>query len=432
MSRNTLHALLACLALTVAPATAPAGAASGQVAPATCAGVPATIVGTDGDDALTGTPGDDVIVALDGADTVDAGAGNDLVCGDAGPDSLLGGAGDDRLHGGTNGLVPVLEGEPEPVGDTIAPGPGDDLVDLGVNTVLRGDGWNAADTIDYSASATGVTVDLVSGVATGEGADTLVVAQPQPATGFVVELLGSTHADHLLGTEGSDRLIGKGGGDRIEARGGDDEVTNNWDQYEYDPQRDGTEDDLFDGGAGDDYLDSAGGTDVLLGGDGKDHLRKDGGRATLDGGAGRDQLEIHLSKGRHTLSGGAGRDQLSLSVLNSGRTTRGVMDHARERFTAHLARRPAVHAAVLDVERVRMPYDLAHWTYLGTRGDDRVVGFAAYTARGRGGDDVLIGSRADDVLLGGPGHDRVVGRAGDDRCRGEDLAGCERAASAGS
>lgn len=154
-----------------------------QSAGATCAGVPATIVGTAGDDELAGTPGDDVIAGLDGVDVIDAGAGNDLVCGDAGPDRITGGDGDDRLYGGTNGLVPEFESEPEPAGDTLVPGPGDDLVDVGVNTVLRGDGYNSPDTIDYSGSATGVTVDLVSGVATGEGADTVVVAQPEPRLG---------------------------------------------------------------------------------------------------------------------------------------------------------------------------------------------------------------------------------------------------------
>ena len=116
-------------------------AAPAQGAAATCAGVPATIVGTTGDDELTGTPGDDVIAALDGNDVIDGGAGNDLVCADAGSDQLTGGDGNDRLYGGDNGLVPHFESEPEPYGDTLVPGPGDDLVDVGVNTLVRADGW---------------------------------------------------------------------------------------------------------------------------------------------------------------------------------------------------------------------------------------------------------------------------------------------------
>ncbi len=410
---------IACLAAGALVAVPGAGTA----AAATCAGVPATIVGTDRDDELTGTPGDDVIAGLGGADVIDAGAGNDLVCGDAGPDDLTGGLGDDRLYGGTNGLVPVFEGEPEPAGDTLRPGPGDDLVDAGINTVLRGDGYNSTDTIDYSASATGVSVDLVSGVATGEGNDTVVVAQPQPELGAVIELWGSAHADHLLGTEGADQLIGKGGGDWIEGRGGDDLILNDWDEYS--PPKGEPADDVFDGGEGDDGLDSTGGADVLLGGPGQDSLRKERGPATLDGGPGRDRLEVYLSPGRHSLTGGGGRDEVLLAVLDTGARTRGVMDQARGRFVVRRAHRAPVRARVLDVDRVVMPHNAGRWTYLGSPGDDHVAGGSAYTAKGRGGDDVLVGSFADDVLLGGRGVDRAVGGGGRDRCSAEEVRRCE-------
>jgi hypothetical protein len=158
-SRRTLAAALFCGPFAIGPSLQ---AAPAQSATATCAGVPATIVGTSGDDTLTGTPGDDVIAGLDGADVIDAGAGNDLVCGDAGPDRVTGGPGDDRLFGGANGLVPEFESAPEPAGDALVPGPGDDVVDVGVNTVLRGDGWNSPDTIDYSGSTHEVLLAVLS------------------------------------------------------------------------------------------------------------------------------------------------------------------------------------------------------------------------------------------------------------------------------
>lgn len=420
MSRNTLAAGVATVVVAMGGASVSAPAQSAVV---TCAGVAATIVGTDGVDALTGTPGDDVIAGLDGADVIVAGAGNDLVCGDAGPDELVGGVGNDRLYGGTNGTLPVFESGPQPAGDTLVPGRGDDLVDVGVNTYLRADGWNSPDTIDYSASATGVTVDLVSGVATGEGADTVVVAQPQPELGYVIELLGSTHADHLLGTESSDQLVGQGGGDRIEGRGGDDLVMNAWDEYS--PARGENADDHFDGGPGEDFLDSTGGSDTLLGGEGADHVRKERGPTTVDGGPGRDAIELYLSGGRHAITGGAGRDDVSLGVLDSFGRTRGVLDHRDELFRVRHANGRRTHATLESVERIVMPHNRGRWTYLGTPGDDRVTSGAAYTARGRGGDDVLIGSYVDDVLLGGPGRDRVVGGRGTDRCRAESVRGCE-------
>lgn len=419
-SRTTLAAAVAgCLVgLALTAAASPA-----QSAVATCAGVPATIVGTDGADRLIGTAGDDVIAALDGADVVLAGGGNDLVCGDAGPDNLVGGLGNDRLYGGTNGMTNVFESEPEPAGDTLVPGPGDDLVDVGVNTVLRGDGWNSPDTIDYSTADAGVAVDLVSGVATGEGSDTVVVAQSQPEVGYVVELLGSTHSDRLLGTESSDQLVGQGGGDWIEGRGGDDLVMNAWDEYSPAPGENA--DDHFDGGAGEDFVDSTGGSDILLGGEGADHVRKERGPTTVDAGPGRDTIELYLSGGVHAITGGEGRDDISLAVLDSFGRTRGVFDHRDEVFRVRHANGRRARAVIESVERVQMPHNRGRWTYLGTPGDDRVGGGAAYTARGRGGDDVLIGSYADDVLLGGPGRDLVRGGRGVDRCRAEEVRHCE-------
>jgi hypothetical protein len=84
-----------------APGTTPTGPAptlpSG--APATCRGIAATIVGTDGSDARTGTQGQDVIVALGGNDTLSGVGGNDVICGGAGKDSLKGGKGKDSLLG---------------------------------------------------------------------------------------------------------------------------------------------------------------------------------------------------------------------------------------------------------------------------------------------------------------------------------------------
>jgi hypothetical protein len=63
-----------------------------------CAGEPATIVGTPGDDNLVGTDGRDVIAALAGNDRVEARGGDDLICGDAGDDVMIGEDGHDSLN----------------------------------------------------------------------------------------------------------------------------------------------------------------------------------------------------------------------------------------------------------------------------------------------------------------------------------------------
>jgi DNA-binding beta-propeller fold protein YncE len=78
------------------PFDTPSGIA---VAPPICRGQPATIMGTDGNDALTGSPFPDVIATLGGRDTVDAAEGDDVVCAGAGRDRAAGGSGRDRLFG---------------------------------------------------------------------------------------------------------------------------------------------------------------------------------------------------------------------------------------------------------------------------------------------------------------------------------------------
>ncbi len=65
-----------------------------------CAGVPATIVGTNGDDVLVGTERRDVIFAGLGNDTVNALGGDDLICGGFGDDTIDAGDGNDTILGG--------------------------------------------------------------------------------------------------------------------------------------------------------------------------------------------------------------------------------------------------------------------------------------------------------------------------------------------
>lgn len=85
------------LALTLAALlTAPQVAAA---APPVCAGQPATIVGTSGDDDVFGTPGDDVVWLGPGDDRYDSSGGHDLVCLGSGRDQAdVSGTG--TVHGG--------------------------------------------------------------------------------------------------------------------------------------------------------------------------------------------------------------------------------------------------------------------------------------------------------------------------------------------
>ena len=92
--------LVVCGALAGAAApdlvTAPVSAAPPAV---TCNGLPATIVGTPGDDVIDGTDGADVIAGLEGNDLIRGKLGNDVICGGPGEDTLAGQGGNDTLFG---------------------------------------------------------------------------------------------------------------------------------------------------------------------------------------------------------------------------------------------------------------------------------------------------------------------------------------------
>jgi Ca2+-binding RTX toxin-like protein len=155
---------------------------------------------------VTGSAEDDEISAA-GDDITGAAATQDLVVADAGADddTLAGGAGNDDLHGGDDS-------------DTVSGGLGDDILDGGEA------GATNTDTLDYSASATGVNANLDIGVSTGEGLDTL--------TGVA----GNNSFERLIGTSLVDTLTGDDTPNRITPSGGNDVV------HGQDGEVDGTED----------------------------------------------------------------------------------------------------------------------------------------------------------------------------------------------
>ena len=136
----------------------------------TCAGRPATIVGTAGNDVIYGTVGDDVIVTGAGRDWIRARAGNDVICAGVAPDVVSGGDGEDIVDTGTGR-------------DIGAGGLGDD-------TIAGRD-----------------NADILTG---GLGADTLT---------------GGLGADTLIGHDGDDHLHGGAGADTCRGGTGTDQQT---------------------------------------------------------------------------------------------------------------------------------------------------------------------------------------------------------------
>jgi Ca2+-binding RTX toxin-like protein len=204
------------------------------------------VQGGSGNDVLKGQPG--------GANVLAGNAGNDVVSGFSGTDVLTGGSGDDILAGG----------------------PGNDSLD-------GGDGTDTADFL--SAGNSGVRVDLVTGVSSGEGNDTLAAIE---------NVNGSSFADSIRGDDGANVLNGRGGADAIQAAGGDDTVNG------------GDAADELSGGAGNDVISGSAGPDSLRGGVGDDTLSGGPGADTVLGGDGNDSLAG--GTGRDDLRGGPGSD----------------------------------------------------------------------------------------------------------------------------
>jgi len=180
--------------------------------------LPCTIMGTAGDDVLVGTSRRDVICGLGGADTIHAGAGNDVVLGGSGSDSLFGGPGDDTILGGRGW-------------DNLYPGRGVDYVD---------GGSGSRDWVDYSSARHSIVASLRSGMATGQGRDTLV---------SIENIVGSKLNDKLIGDSRTNRIKAGAGADKVSGRGGNDFL---W------------------GGSGPDTLSGGSGSDEARGGSGAD------------------------------------------------------------------------------------------------------------------------------------------------------------------
>ncbi|WP_158219891.1 calcium-binding protein [Ideonella sp. A 288] len=243
------------------------------------------------------------------ANAIEGGAGNNSLSGLAGDDALSGGKGNDTLLGG--------EGR-----DTLDGGDGNDLLDGGAGT---------QDLVRYVGAATGVTVNLLTGAATGgAGVDTLVGIEQVEGSAQADSITGSAADNRLGGGDGNDTLSGGAGQDTVDGGDGSNSLTGG-DGDDLLATANGG-DDWIDGGAGSDAADfsaatgpidlsllaglaTGAGTDTLIGIEaaigsaGNDTLTGDGGDNTLEGGLGSDSIV-----------GGGGLDLVRYSTESAGVT----------------------------------------------------------------------------------------------------------------
>lgn len=373
----------------------------------TCQGLPATIVGTTGDDRLVGTAKADVILARGGDDRVEGRGGDDVICGGPGTDRLLGGAGEDRIDSGKPGTE--RRGHRTFVyGDELAGGSGDDWLRLraAYGSTRR---LGSLTTLSFAESRHPVQVDLAAGTATGEGDDTIVT------TGRI-QVDGSRYDDELLGSERADVLDGRGGDDTLAGGAGRDALLS----YQGD--------DRLDGGTGADMLISTRGSDTLDGGDGRDWLIA-GSRwpTTMLGGDGFDVLSRQIRSGpTGPIDGGAGGNQLELDpqLWFDGPRLEIAVDRATQTAVLRSGEREQT-VEFADVAAFTLWGD-ARWSFTGTDEDDFLqVLDGSVEAHTLGGDDQMIGGERADLLDGGDGVDAAWGGGGHNTCLDTEEGDCD-------
>jgi len=316
----------------------------------------------DGNDALYGGQGNDTILGGAGDDLLDGGEGDDVLMGQAGADIFRGGAGVDTVDysnespfqllvnlqtnvasGGTASgdtfySIENLIGSDDRIdrfigtaadnhfwgrggGDVFNGGDGDDILDGGNDgdilygeggddTLIGGtgqdylNGGDGIDTIVYTGSSSGVTVDLVNGTASGGDADGPVqivgrgTAIRHDIIVDVENVVGSLYDDHLIGNDQANELSGGLGDDTLTGGGGADILNGGAgsDTADYSGSTRGVRLDLARGKTGGDTyisIENLAGSafnDKLLGDRAANVLTGQGGNDVLRGGGGDDTL----------------------------------------------------------------------------------------------------------------------------------------------
>ncbi|MEM6383112.1 MAG: hypothetical protein AAF739_10595 [Pseudomonadota bacterium] len=337
-------------------------------------------------------------------ENVSAGSGGDTVRGNDDANDLDGRDGDD-----------VIEGR----------GGADDL-DGGLHGVI-------GDTVSYSSSPSGVTVDLSAGTGQGGDAegDVLSAFENISGTDHDDSLSGDANDNILSGEDGDDTLAGGGGADTLEGGDGTDVADYSQSSAGVQVFLDGTpgvggdaqgdtlsEVEVVIGSAFADILVGDGETNVLSAGDGTDTLNGDAGNDTLNGNVGNDTLDG--GEGDDTLRGQSGTDGLSggngNDTLDGGGGTDTLDGDAGEDTLNGGGGRDTLNGGD---DNDLLIGGAGNDTLNGGDGDDRLFGGADFdNLNGELGNDTLDGGASNDILTGGGGNDALIGGDGNDNLNG--------------
>lgn len=306
------------------------------------------VVGSNYNDVIVGGDNKDYIRGEYGDDTLDGGLGTDQLFGGHGNDTYLYASGRDTLHDIGYDVDRVVFNAAWSINDLTISG-NVFVFDAGVNEVIFNDlslfeyfsfnghadmtlaqltamvngatdvgttgndtfigsasvqsynGLDGMDTLDYSTSATGVTVDLRNGSGTKGDATGDTYMSIENVIGS--NSADSTARDYLYGDDGNNVLYGMAGNDLLEGGGGADNLDGGagWDYVRYLRSEDGVHINLKTGvhtggdAQGDTLLNfeavvGSNHNDTIRGGDADDYLKGEGGIDILTGGLGRDLL----------------------------------------------------------------------------------------------------------------------------------------------
>ncbi|MBY0322259.1 MAG: VCBS domain-containing protein [Reyranella sp.] len=387
-----------------------------------------TITGDGNANTLFGFAGNDTLSGSGGNDNIYGGGGNDTVNGDAGNDWLRGDSGNDAINGGADvDYVDYSDWGGDPAGT------GTQGVTVNLATGTATDNWGNTDTLSNIENVNGSNL---ADTITGDGG-----VNSFNGNGGNDQLFGGGGNDSLFGGGGNDTLKGEAGNDYLRGESGNDTIDGGADTDTVDytdngfdplgPSTQGVTVNLSTGTATDNWggtdtligienangsnfadtitgdnnsnsLSGFAGNDTLIGNGGNDGLLGGGGNDSLDGGAGNDFLRGE--SGNDTISGGADSDTVDYSDSGFdplGPGTQGV--------TVNLLTNTATDNwggtdTLSGIESVTGS-NLA---------DTLTLGNVNGTARGRGGNDNLVGGTGNDSFFGGSGNDTINGGTGTD------------------
>ena len=368
------------------------------------------ILGGGGNDDLSGDNGNDIVSGGTGNDAIEGGNGIDLLTGDDGDDDLDGGngadilagcAGNDSLDGGSGFDTAIYLRQLDDYQFTLLADGSIRITDLDsgeVDTVRNvkllvfldairsaDDLPFASDTLDYSWTTQGVTVDLAAGTASGPEIGN------QTISGYV-NVIGGSGDDVIIGDAQDNELFGNDGNDLLGGAQGNG---------------------LLDGGNGLDragYAQATAGINVALAagivtvGTSTDTLRS---MEFVRGGDFADTYDATGFSGASTNAGSNGtfnefEGRGDNDIITGNGNTRVSYVNATAGVTVDLVAGTAIGDTSVGSDTILGGVNAVR----GSQFNDDL--------HGTGGNDILEGQDGDDFLGGGPGSDTLNGGAGFD------------------